>query len=253
MENKASQSPLRFLSRDRDSISQKDALGILCLITLGFQVVTLGILAVLYGAYSRLADRPPPSLVQLQTGEAIQVAAINSRERTPEVIQSFVRETMSLLFTWTGELPRLPGENADSSQPDAGINITSSGGPRRLVATPAWHASFALSHDFRNELLAQIADLTPPGVWRNRSSVVLEILELSAPQQIQDGQWKLTLVANLAFFDNNNALGEYTPFNKEIFVRAVEPPTTPLSATGMEAVISTIRKRGLEIYAIRDM
>lgn len=253
MENKASPSTLRFLSRDRDSISKKDALGILCITTLGFQVFTLGILVLLYGAYSRLADRPPPSLVQLQTGEAIQVAAIDSRERTPEVIHSFVRETMSLLFTWTGELPRLPGENAGSSQPDSGINIANIGGPRRLVATPAWHASFALSHDFRNELLTQIADLTPPGVWRNRSSVVLEILELSAPQQITEGQWKLRLVANLAFFDQGNALGEYTPFNKEIFVRAVEPPASPLSPTGIEAVISTIRRRGLEIHAIRDL
>lgn len=253
MENKASNHTLRFLSRDQDSISKKDALGILCVTTLGFQVVTLGLLGVLYGAYSRLADRPPPSLVQLQTGEAIQVAAIDSKERTPEVIQSFVRETMTLLFTWTGELPRLPGENAESSQPDPGINVANSGSPRRLIATPVWHASFALSHDFRNELLAQIADLTPPGVWRNRSSVVLEILELSAPQQIQEGQWKLTLVANLAFFDNNNALGEYTPFNKEIFVRAVDPPASPLSTTGIEAIISTIRKRGLEIYAVRDI
>ncbi|MCT7968388.1 hypothetical protein NG799_18940 [Laspinema sp. D1] len=253
MENKTSNPTLRFLSRNRDAISKKDALGILCITTLGFQIVTLGILVVLYGAYSRLADRPAPSLVQLQTGEAIQVAAIDSKERTPEVIQSFVRETMSLLFTWTGELPQLPGEKANSSQPDSGMNIAKSGGPRRLVATPAWHASFALSHDFRNELLTQIADLTPPGVWRNRSSVVLEILELSPPQQIQEGEWKLTLVANLAFFDHNNALGEYTPFNKEIFVRAVEPPTSPLAETGIEAIISTIRQRGLEIYAIRDI
>jgi hypothetical protein len=61
------------------------------------------------------------------------------------------------------------------------------------------------------------------------------------------------MVANLTVFDRGNNLGEVIPFNKEIFVQAVEAPSPPVQMTGLTAVIYGVRSSGLEIYAIRDM
>jgi hypothetical protein len=61
------------------------------------------------------------------------------------------------------------------------------------------------------------------------------------------------MVANLTVFDQGNNLGEVIPFNKEIFVRAVEAPDSPTTVDGLAAVIYQVRASGLEIYAIRDL
>jgi hypothetical protein len=61
------------------------------------------------------------------------------------------------------------------------------------------------------------------------------------------------MIANLTIFDRGNNLGEVIPFNKEIFVRAVEAPESPANITGLSAVIYQVRASGLEIYAIRDL
>ncbi|MGB3761282.1 MAG: hypothetical protein WBA07_33725, partial [Rivularia sp. (in: cyanobacteria)] len=57
----------------------------------------------------------------------------------------------------------------------------------------------------------------------------------------------------LNVFDQTNNLGEVIPFNKEIFVRAVVAPYSPVNTSNLAEVIYQVRASGLEIYAMRDL
>jgi hypothetical protein len=244
---------LRFLNRSEQRFSTGDTLALFAIGTFGLHLISFLILFLLYGSYSQLSKKPPPTLVQLETGKSIKVASIGSFERTPQVVLRFVSETMTLMMNWSGKLPPNNVEEARLPKPDLGVEINSLGNGRGKVTTSAWQASYALSEDFRKEFLKMVADITPPGVFKSRTQVVLVPLSIQQPVKITEGKWKVKMVANLTVFDQGSNLGEIIPFNKEIFVQAVEAPESPATVDGLAAVIYQVRSSGLEIYAIRDL
>ncbi len=112
---------------------------------------------------ARLAQKPPPALVQLIDGRTVTVAPQDSLHREPGNIKRFVQETMTLMFSWSGHLPT--GSNKPNSETirDPGIRIKNS---RNRITTPSWSASFALSEDFRSAFLNELAELTPQSIWK---------------------------------------------------------------------------------------
>ncbi len=240
---------LQFLNRASKTVSTGDTLALFALGTFGLHLITFFVLLLLYGSYSQLNKKAPPSLVQLETGKSIKVAPLDSLERTPQVILRFVSDTMTLMMNWSGTLPPSTVEEAAKPKPDPGVNIRN----RRLVASAAWQASYALSEDFRKEFLQVLASITPSGVFQGKTQVVLVPLSIQSPIKIADGKWKVKMIANLTVFAQERNLGEIIPFNKEIFVRAVVPPESPNQVDGLAAVIYQVRSSGLEIYAIRDL
>ncbi|NER27604.1 MAG: hypothetical protein F6J89_08210 [Symploca sp. SIO1C4] len=240
-------------NRKPGNLSRNDSLGLFAVGTFGLHVLTVFGLLLLYGNYSRLAQKPPPSLVQLSSGEALTVAPIGSKERTPEVVKRFTVDTLTLIMNWSGKLPSKTTEEAVQPTLDPGVDLRTVGGKGK-VTTAAWQGSFALSEDFRKQFLQRLAELIPPGVFSGQTQAVLVPLEVQNPIKIDEGQWKVTMVANLMVFQASNNLGDVIPFNKEIFVRAVEAPKYVLSAeNSLAAVVATVRASGLEIYAIRDL
>lgn len=244
---------LRFLNRTSKRFSTGDTLALFAVGTFGLNIITFLILLLLYGSYSQLSKKAPPSLVQLETGKSITVAPIGSLERTPQVVLRFVADTMSLMMNWSGTLPPNTSEDARLPKPDPGIDIRSLTNARGKVASGAWQASYTLSEDFRKEFLKMLADITPPGVFRGKTQVVLIPLSIQSPVKIADGKWKVKMIANLTVFDQSSNLGQVIPFNKEIFVRAVEAPESPNKVDGIAAIVYQVRSSGLEIYAIRDL
>ncbi|PAX51237.1 hypothetical protein [Brunnivagina elsteri] len=244
---------LRFLNHASQKVSTGDTLALFTVGTFGLHLITFFILILIYGSYSQLNKKPPPTLVQLETGSAIKVAPLGNRDRTPQVISRFVSDTMTLMMNWSGNLPATTVEENAKPKPDKGINI----GERRLrenrVTSGAWQASYALSEDFRKEFLKMLASMTPSGVFKGTTQVVLVPLSIQSPIKIEEGKWKVKMIANLTIFDRGNNLGEVIPFNKEIFIRAVEAPESPANVSGLAAVIYQVRASGLEIYAIRDL
>jgi hypothetical protein len=244
---------LRFLNRASKKFSTGDTLALFAVVTFGLHIITFFLLVLIYGSYSQLNKKPPPTLVQLETGSAIKVAPLGNRDRTPQVISRFVSDTMTLMMNWSGNLPPTTVEESAKHKTDTGINI----GERRLrgnkVTSGAWQASHALSEDFRKEFLKMLASMTPPGVFKGKTQVILVPLSIQSPIKIEEGKWKVKMIANLTIFDRGNNLGEVIPFNKEIFVRAVEAPESPANVSGLAAVIYQVRASGLEIYAIRDL
>lgn len=253
----AEQKRLRFLERTHKRFTTNDALGLFALGTFGLHLLTFFVLILLYGAYSNLSKKAPPSLVQLNTGTAIAVAPLGSKERTPQVVKKITIDTMTLMMNWSGTKPPSTVEEATKPIIDPGVEIHTTAAGRGKVATAAWQAGFAISEDFRKEFLAKLAEITPNGVFRNTTQVALVPLEIQEPIKITDGKWKVKMVANLVVFDKGNNLGDIISFNKEIFVQAVEVPEYPVDKisdkNSIAAIIYQMRSSGLEIYAIRDL
>jgi hypothetical protein len=246
------QKRLRFLEREkRGFFSYKDSLGFVVVGSLLFQLLNLTGLFLLYGAHSRLANKPPAALVQTESGEAFPVAAVGSLERTPSVIKAFVLDSLTMLFTWSGTLPESVdsmGMSEGEPAPDEGVETE--GGKR--VATTAAVGAYALSPDFRKEMLSQLAEMTPPGVFSGETQVFFEPLSITEPVSIASGEWKIVLVGNLIVVSQTRNLEDQIPFNKEIFIRAVVPPRTWKGTSPLARSVASVRAAGLEIFEMRD-
>ena len=244
---------LKFLNRADKKLTTGDTLALFAVGTFGLHLITFFMLILLYGSYSQLNKKPPPSLVQLETGKAIQVSPLGNTERTPQVVSRFVSDTMILMMNWSGTLPPTTVEENAKPLQDKGVDMVERGSRGSKVTSGAWQASYALSEDFRKEFLQKLASMTPQGVFKGTTQVVLIPLSIESPTKIEEGKWKVKMIANLNVFDQTNNLGEVIPFNKEIFVRAVVAPESPVNTSSLATVIYQVRASGLEIYAIRDL
>lgn len=239
---------IRSLAKGRSTSTerqQKNALGLMVLGSLGLGGANLLLLFFLFVAYVKLANQPPPSLVQLAGGAAIATAPMDSDERTPAVIQTFVQQTLTTLMSATGTIPGAEGE----LKPDPGVEV----GDQLKVPTVAFLSSFGLSEDFRSTFLKGLAQRIPPSVWtQENTQVVLVIQDISDPEPIAPGQWKVVMIASRVTFDAVQPVGMPEPFNKEIFLHAVTPPAVRASSSALERQIAETRNAGLEIYAMRN-
>ena len=220
--------------------------------SVGMQLVILSVLFLQASALSRLSRQAAPTLVQMQDGQAIRVAAMGSQERSPETIRRFVNDTLVLMFNWSGRLPTATADEASQPKSDPGLPVEVERGKRK-VATASWQASFAFSEAFRQAFLQRVAELTPPGVFSGTTQVVMVVTHVSHPEEVGDGRWKVDMVAHLYVFNDANALGKAIPFNREVFVEAVTAPAVPDGDTPLEQAIYHIRQAGLQIYAIREL
>lgn len=220
---------------------------VFALLSLGLNASAIALLIFQGSLLVALKSKPAPTLVELSNGNSIRVGAIDHDDRSAQVVDQFVRQTMTMLYDWSGKVPDAQGKLVQ----DQGVNI----GGRNKVTQPAWAASFALSEDFRPQFLKAIALLTPDGVFDGSKEVILQIGNLSQPQPIPNskGKWQVDLVAKLIFFDGTNKIGTAISFNKQILVRAVDPPTYPPNPTPLQTVVLGMRQSGLEIYLIRDL
>jgi hypothetical protein len=220
--------------------------------SVGLQMVMLLLLFLQAGALSRLSHQEAPTLVQMQDGQPIRVAAMGSQERTPETIRRFVNDTLVLMFNWSGKLPATTAKEASQPKSDPGLPIEVGRGKRK-VTTASWQASFAFSEEFRQDFLKRVAELTPPGVFTGTTQMVIVVDHVSDPAEVGDGRWKVNVVAHLYVFNETNALGQAIPFNREVFVEAVTAPAIPAGITPLEQAIYSIRQAGVQIYAIREL
>lgn len=242
---------LNFLKKSTQS-STADVLGIFAVSTFGLHIFTFIILFLLYGSFSRLSKKPPPTLVELNNGKSVQVTSIGSKERTSTTILNFVKTTFTLMLNWSGTIPISNDEiGTKKAKPDPGVSIKQLAGSDGKVTIAAWQSSYALSSDFRKEFIQLLAEMTPAGVFEQNTQVVFIPLSIQQPIKISQGKWKVRMISNLNIFDTRSNIGEVIPFNKEIFIKAVEIPENSPSG-GLELIIKNIRASGLEIYAIRD-
>ena len=233
-------------------VEKTDLLHLFVLATAGVQVLTLIWLSANTLGLYKMSNKPTPSLVQMSDGRPLRAIPIGNLERTPATIQRFVGDTFTLMFNWSGTLPPTTPEEFQSPKPEPGKKLSKGA---NLVATASWQAGFGLSEDYRTQFLAKVALLTPREVFSGGTKVVLITRHLSEPQLIEAGKWKMQVVGDLVFFNAQDNSGNSVAFNKEVFIRSVDPPSTPLmqAASDLEKTIYGVRQAGLEIYAIREL
>jgi hypothetical protein len=163
------------------------------------------------------------------------------------------------MFDWQGTLPPTTLVENTTPKADPGITIQGLKGSKKVIPTNAWQASFAFSDDqqFRSSFLRQVAEMVPEGVFRqNRNSgskVVFVPLHISKPELIESGKWKVQVVANLVVFRADDRSGTLIPFNKDVFIRAIDAPNPPAETSALVQAIYQVRKTGLEIYGMREL
>ena len=233
-------------------VAKTELLPLFVLATLGLNILSVFWLAANTIAIYRESLKEIPTLVQLVDGRPVRVAAMGNRERSPETIVRFVKETLTLMFNWSGQLPPTNRQETQSIDKDLGKQI---GSNANQVTTASWQAGFAFSEDFRTSFLSKVATLTPREVFSGNAQAVLIIRHISEPELLEKGRWKVQLIGELAFFNATDDSGRAIPFNKEVFVQAVAVPVSPLgeSASVLEKTVYGIRQAGLEVYALREL
>ena len=239
---------LSVLGRGSASKDARSTLGFFVLVSLVLNGLGLFATLLLFGAYVGLARKDPPTLVQMESGKAIVTAPLDSQERTPATIQRFTQETLTLLLSASGRISSADPQRQPLADP--GIDV----GGNKKITTLAKLAGFALSEDFRPDFLTKLGQLTPQDIFNGASGTqtVLVVRDVSLPQKVSEGQWKVVMVADLLRVSQTNQIGAGVPFNKEIFIRAVLPPTVTSVASDLERQVADTRKAGLEIYGMRE-
>jgi len=238
----------------KSRFSSSNIMPIFVLGTLALQALIL-VLNLIETAYvATVAGKPVPSLVQLVNGESVAVEAVDQNFRTPMVVHRFTKETMQMLLSWNNQPLIQATDSEESNQPvatDPGIETG-----KGRITTATWEASLALSEDMRPAFVEALAQLTPREVFSGGAQTILDIKNLSYPIPLkEDGTWQLNMVANLIVFKADRPQGVAIPFNKTIFIRAIEPLRDPLpeGSTALQQVVYSNRQSGLEITEIRDL
>lgn len=173
----------------------------------------------------------PETLVQLADGRTIGVAATGNLERNQQTIRRFVGEVMTLMFTSSKNLP-----------PNLIKEITFS----------------LIGEEFRHKLNSKNNKIgfnnQQEKTLRNTENVLV-IKKISQPEKISSGNWSVNILANRLTFKGTEKTGDSIPFNKTIFVRAIEKSkVTPISS-GIPAnfAVSSLWEARLEIYNICEL
>jgi hypothetical protein len=250
----SAKSTSRF-TRLQTAKGSKNIVAIFALTSIGFSALTLVLQIVVMSNVLSIARKPTPSLVQLSDGQAIKVQAIGNQDRSPEVVQHFVTDSLIMLMSWTNEIP---GANGEQKVPDAGALVKIKDGEKRVTSS-AFQASFTFGEELREELMKILAEMTPAEVFKGEVKTALKFQHVTLPTLVdknQSGKWKINVVATLLQYQQGRGDVVKIPFNKEITVQAVDTPQLPKSgkfSNELESVIYGIRQAGLEIVSMKDI
>lgn len=194
--------------------------------TFGVHLLTLLVLLFHWSMLQQLKQQlTPQSLVQLADGRAITVDPKGNLERHPEAIRRFVGETMTIMLNWSQQ-----------QQPKTVWEISS-----QLIA---------------NELQPKLqSEISPSENLSRGTENVLVIQKISQPTKIEDGKWKIEMLANQLIFTSSDRLGKSIPFNKQILVRAIDEQATSLPNLPIPLHLAVYRlgEARLKIYNICEL
>ena len=205
---------------------------------------------------ARLANRPQPSLVQLQGGRYVEVGSASALHREPLAIKAFVASTLTGLFAWSGTIVKKDDEGKGITRaPDPGVNVRGNSRRGGQVTTASWEAAYGLAEGFRQSFLVQLADMTPKNVFSGQVQSVLDFKYMSEPEIIESGLWRVRVMANWVLYERSGDLiGKALPFNKEVTVQAVyvSPNPLPPGASEIQEHFYNVSRGGMKITRIVD-
>jgi hypothetical protein len=188
-------------------------------------------------------------MVQLESGRTIAMEPLDTQERSPAVIQSFVHDTMTLLYSASGKLPASGGKPGAA---DPGVPVSVNGRDAK-ISTVSSLAGWALSDEdnFRSEFLRQLALATPQEVFDSQAEVALAIRHISEPVPGKTkGTWSVTVLSEQIMRSVDNPVGAAVPKNLVVTVRTITPPSVKEYSSDMERQIASIRTAALVVEKV---
>ena len=243
---------------------EKNLVALCSLGTLGVSILGLIIGIVALTKTNAIANKPMPTLVQTSSGKTMAIEVVDGKQRPPKLIQDFTVKTLTNLFTWRSFLIPTNQEEMRTLKVDPGVAVESDGTASLKLPTPVWAASFAISDDFRKDFVGKhLGPLTTTlKVLQGSSETAFIPIAIQEPIEVKSNNpeeklWKVKVVANLAIRTSPNVPETLVPINRDIYIRAVNPPLMPdLShldpKTDLQAVTAIARSSGLEIYGMED-
>ena len=203
----------------------------------------------------RIANKPVPSLVMLDDGKAIATKPVDRYYREPGVIVEFVKNIMTMAFTWDGYLPAETPQDMRNPIADQGVSIThKKSGKTYLISTSTYEATSTFDPELREQFLQSIAESFPQSIFKGNKQAHLIIKTINNPIPIEGKKnaYSVTLVSSLIVFENGNTIGEAIDINRKIYLRAVEVPKKVESSNPFSRMVYKYRQAGLEIFDLEE-
>ncbi len=216
------------LKTPKIKLKEEDILPISVAVLSGIQVVQVLVLFLLASSFYTLARQPARTLIQRQDGTAFAAEPQQSNYREAKVVRQFVKDWVTLQFTWSGKLADPQGEgtikdegifvdtpseastgkrqiesqSSDSANPSVSVKRDNSkqlpglarsflGGRDSRVPTIAWQAAFLLPDYERHPFLQLLAKDWVPRNYFSSSDATTTVVNfdyLSDPQLIDKKQ-----------------------------------------------------------------
>ncbi|MBE9214372.1 hypothetical protein IQ247_17140 [Plectonema cf. radiosum LEGE 06105] len=221
---------MQTLNTDKN---QTNIVPLFAIATFALHFLTL-ILLMFHGGMLQQVKRKsvPQILVQLADGRVITADATSNLERdmpkassfaNRQTIRRFVGETMTLMFTWS----------------------------QKQSSTVVWNiTSELLRNDFQRKFAQRFNNFELESPEEN----VLVIQRISQPEVISEGKWKVEILGNRLIFSRGDNLGKSVPFNKQIFVEAIdEVNSLPNIPTPLNLAVYRLGEARIQIYNICDI
>jgi hypothetical protein len=246
--------------------SKEEEKNLVALCSLGTLIVSsIGLLISIFAlsAANRIASKPLPVLVQTLNGKNIKIDTLEGRERSPRAIKFFVTTTLTNIFTWRIHYLASDPEAPQTKKLDPGVPVEITGSTALKIPTSVWGASFAISDEFRKDfigkdlapLITQLKILQGSSYVAFMPSIVQDPIAVKSNNSIEK-LWMVKVVGNLVVKTNPDVPETIIPFNKDIYVRAIDPPIPPEIGVDpeldLQAVIAMARSKGLEIYGMEE-
>jgi hypothetical protein len=246
--------------------SQEEEKNLVALCSLGTLIVSsVGLFISIFAlsAANRIASKPMPVLVQTLNGKNIKIQAAEGRERSPRAIKFFVTTTLTNLFTWRVHYLTNAPDEPQTKKIDPGVPIEVTGGTALKIPLSVWGASFAVSDEFRKDfigkdlapLISQLKIIQGSSYVAFMPSIIQDPIEVKSNNP-NEKLWMVKVVGNLVVKTNADVPESLIPFNKDIYVRAIDPPIPPETGvdteSDLQAVIAIARSKGLEIYGMEE-
>lgn len=212
--------------------------------------------------YTRaLLSKPFPTLVQMADGSTVDTELKPDHYKSPEVIQSFVANTLYNLMTMTSYETGGQASALDPERPKAMPIKVGEGAKTGNITQSAWLASEALESKFADKFRLLLADMTPSDVFTGQEEIILKFDYVKEPVQLKDKnenlipEWRVDVIGHLRVFRTERGEVRTIPFNKSVYVRTIEVPTI-LNADEYGAIAAALNKSlqsGLQITDIKDL
>ena len=236
---------------------QKDILPTAFLILSGcFAFITLAYLKLLFDSHV-LMKNSHSVLIQTNTGDSfIATKAKSKYYRSPESIQSYIRNWLNLQYTFSGSITQADGK----AVPDQGIPLNIANKPLK-VPVNSYNSAFALIPEVRNPYLAVLVEEWVHSSYFNSSSskVTSEVIidEMGLPQEIEHKgkktAWELPVIAKVVYHSpDGEQVIKY--LRRRFMVRAIDFPSSPpkKSASIYEQLTYEWSQQGLQIVGIKN-